>query len=60
VMPRQNDKGKFFVVLTGPFGAQRMPSVLQWLQTQGFPNAHPVKGSTGGQNQNQNQEPSPQ
>ena len=57
VIPRHTEKGSFFVVLTGPFGAKRMPSVLQWLQTQGFPNARPVGGQTATRNQNQNPNP---
>lgn len=57
VIPRHTEKGSFFVVLTGPFGAKRMPSVLQWLQTQSFPNARPVSGQTATQNQNQSPNP---
>jgi hypothetical protein len=43
VIPRQTPTGEFFVVLTGPFGPKKLPGVLQWLQTQGFPNAHAIK-----------------
>jgi len=41
VLPRRGPKGEFYVVFTGPFGAARVSSVTQWLQTQGFPDAHP-------------------
>jgi len=54
VIPRHNDKGQFFVVLTGPFGEKRVPSVLQWLQTQGFPDVREVKAPTGALNQGPN------
>ncbi len=54
VIPRHNDKGRFFVVLTGPFGEKRVPSVLQWLQTQGFPDVREVKAPTGALNQGPN------
>jgi len=36
VVPRRNNSGKFFVVLSGPFDADRVQSVMEWLQTQGF------------------------
>jgi serine/threonine protein kinase len=59
VVPRHTDRGDLFVVFTGPLGAKRVPSVSQWLQTQGFPNAHQVGGLTGTRNQNQHQNPNP-
>jgi serine/threonine protein kinase len=59
VMPRHNDKGQFFVVLTGPFGGKRLRSVLEWLQTQGFADAREIKtpmgNSQGNRNPSQNQ-----
>jgi hypothetical protein len=54
VVPRHNEKGEFFVVVTGPFGAQRVPSVIEWLQTQGFPNVRQVPGFLSSLKQNQN------
>src|ERR1700726_1398867 len=41
VIPRHNATGDFFLVVTGPFGGQRVASVTQWLETQGFSNVHP-------------------
>lgn len=43
VIPRQNATGQFYVVLTGPFGPERVPSVMDWLKTQGFQNVRLVK-----------------
>lgn len=54
VVPRHNQKGEFFVVVTGPFGAQRVPSVIEWLQTQGFPNVRQVPGFLSSLKQNEN------
>ncbi|MGD0955656.1 MAG: protein kinase [Candidatus Acidiferrales bacterium] len=59
VMPRHNDQGKFFVVLTGPFAGKRLQNVLQQIQGQGFPNARIVKAPGGNQYPNQNQRPNP-
>jgi hypothetical protein len=57
IIPRHTDKGDFFVVVTGPFAEKRMPSVLQWLQTQGFANARPIGGQPAGSHQNQGSHP---
>jgi len=43
VIPRQNATGEFYVVLTGPFGPERVPSVMDWLKTQGFLGVRLVK-----------------
>ena len=43
VAPRRNNGGKFFVVLTGPFDADRVQSVMEWLQTQGFTGVRKVR-----------------
>jgi len=52
VLPRHNDDGEFFVVFTGPFPGSRVPSVTQWLESQGFRNVRPVRspfsGNSGG------------
>ena len=42
VIPRRGPKGAFYVVFTGPFGQKRVPSVTQWLETQGFSDVHPI------------------
>lgn len=61
VMPKHNDQGEFFVVLTGPFAGKRVPSVLEWLQAQGFAGAREIKNPMGNlqgnRNQGQNQGP---
>jgi type IV secretory pathway VirB10-like protein len=49
VIPRHNATGDFYLVVTGPFGGQRVASVTQWLETQGFPNVHPFKVPGAGQ-----------
>ena len=40
ILPRHNGQGSFYAVFTGPFGSDRVTSVMQWLQTQGFHNLH--------------------
>jgi serine/threonine protein kinase len=49
VIPRHNATGDFFLVVTGPFGGQRVASVTQWLETQGFSNVHPFTLPGAGQ-----------
>lgn len=44
VVPRAANNGQqVFVVLAGPFSAGRIPSVIDWLKTQGFPDSREVK-----------------
>lgn len=43
VLPRRGPKGKFFVVLTGPFPEQRAQNVVQRLWDAGFFSARVVK-----------------
>jgi serine/threonine protein kinase len=43
VIPRHSARGEFFVVLTGPFGPERVTSVMGWLQSQGFSGVRVVK-----------------
>ena len=43
VIPRHSARGEFFVVLTGPFGPERVASVMEWLKAQGFSNVRLVK-----------------
>lgn len=48
VVPRRMEGGKRgFIVLSGPFPAVRIPSVIDWLRTQGFQNVREVKIPTG-------------
>ncbi|MGH7839033.1 MAG: SPOR domain-containing protein, partial [Candidatus Binataceae bacterium] len=42
VRPRDGPKGQFFVVFAGPFAQKNVPSVSEWLETQGFSNVRPV------------------
>jgi len=53
VIPRQNAEGEFYVVLTGPFGPERVPSVMDWLKTQGFQGVRVVKNPLAGGRQAQ-------
>ena len=49
VIPRRLEGGKRgFIVLSGPFPPARIPSVIDWLRTQGFQNVREVKIPTGG------------
>jgi hypothetical protein len=44
VLPRQNPfGGKFFAVLSGPFGPRKLPEAKQQLEIAGFAKVHPVK-----------------
>jgi hypothetical protein len=48
VIPRPAEGGKrVFVVFSGPFPPARIPSVIDWLRAQGFPNVREVKMPTG-------------
>jgi len=48
VLPRRGDDGKqVFVVFTGPFTSGQVPSYIDWLKTQGYPNVREVKGLAG-------------
>ncbi|MBZ5694550.1 MAG: serine/threonine protein kinase [Acidobacteriia bacterium] len=47
VIPRHNADTEFFVVLTGPFGPERVESVMDWLKTQGFSGVRLVKNPLG-------------
>lgn len=61
VIPRQNATGEFYVVLTGPFGPERVSSVMDWLKAQGFLNVRLVKNplATGRQAPNQGPDAGP-
>jgi hypothetical protein len=43
VVPRHDPAGDFYIVYTGPFGAKRIPGVIQWLKALGFTNACEVR-----------------
>lgn len=48
VIPRPAEKGKHaYVVVSGPFPPSRIPSVIDWLRTQGFTNVREVKMPNG-------------
>ncbi|MGH9562072.1 MAG: hypothetical protein ACRD3S_11520, partial [Terracidiphilus sp.] len=36
VIPRHTEVGRFYLVLSGPFGPERVGSVMEWLKEQGF------------------------
>lgn len=57
VIPRQNATGDFYVVLTGPFGPERVSSVMDWLKAQGFMNVRLVKNPLAAGKQAPNQAP---
>jgi len=42
VIPRRNPTGQVYVVVTGPFGPDRVTSVIDWLKTQGFLGVRPI------------------
>jgi Protein kinase domain len=49
VVPRQGDTGQFFIVVTGPYGPERVESAMDYLKTQGFANVRLIKNPMGGQ-----------
>jgi len=55
VIPRHNaNNSEFYVVFTGPFGPERVESVMDWLKTQGFPGVRLVKNPLGNKGQSPN------
>lgn len=50
IVPRHNAEGSFYAVFTGPYGSDRVTSVMQWLATQGFHNVHQVANPGAGKN----------
>ncbi|HXA79441.1 MAG TPA: serine/threonine-protein kinase [Candidatus Acidoferrales bacterium] len=54
VVPRHGATGEFFVVLTGPYGPERIESAMDWLKTQGFADVRLVKNPLGNQRQTPN------
>lgn len=41
--------GQFWIVVTGPFPAERVSDVTQWLESQGYRNVHPLESQEGKQ-----------
>jgi Protein kinase domain len=54
VVPRHGLTGEFYVVLTGPYGPERIESAMDWLKTQGFADVRLVKNPLGNQRQTPN------
>jgi Protein kinase domain len=54
VVPRHGLTGEFYVVLTGPYGPERVESAMDWLKTQGFPDVRVVKSPSGSGQKNPN------
>ena len=54
VVPRHGLTGEFYVVLTGPYGPERIESAMDWLKTQGFADVRLVKNALGNQRQTPN------
>ena len=53
LVTRHGPAGEFYVVFAGPFGTKRIPSVMEWLKTQGFEGVHQVAAPGGNQNSNE-------
>jgi len=51
VVPRHGLTGEFYVVLTGPYGPERIESAMDWLKTQGFADVRLIKNPLGNQRQ---------
>lgn len=47
-LPRQGALGPFWIVVTGPFGADRASDMTQWLEAQGYHNVHPLEAQPQG------------
>jgi serine/threonine protein kinase len=52
VIPRRGSTGEAYVVVTGPFGPDRVTSVIDWLKTQGFLGVRPVNNPMASGRQN--------
>ena len=53
VVPRRGLTGQFYIVVTGPYGPERVESAMDYLKTQGFANVRLIK-NPGGDRQNPN------
>jgi serine/threonine protein kinase len=49
VVPRASLTGQVFVVVTGPYGPERVESAMDYLKTQGFSDVRLIKNPVGGQ-----------
>jgi serine/threonine protein kinase len=49
VVPRQTQTGQVFVVVTGPYGPERVESAMDYLKTQGFSDVRLIKNPLGNQ-----------
>ncbi len=54
VVPRHGLTGQFYVVLTGPYGPERIESAMDWLKTQGFADVRLIKNPLGNPRQTPN------
>jgi serine/threonine protein kinase len=52
VLPRRGPTGEAYVVVTGPFGPDRVTSVIDWLKTQGFLGVRPINSPMASGRQN--------
>jgi hypothetical protein len=52
VVPRRGLTGEFYIVVTGPYGPERVESAMDYLKTQGFANVRLIKNPGGQQNPN--------
>jgi hypothetical protein len=49
VVPRPSLTGQIYIVVTGPYGPERVESAMDYLKTQGFSDVRLIKNPTGGQ-----------
>jgi serine/threonine protein kinase len=49
VVPRHGLAGEFFIVVTGPYGPERVESAMDYLKTQGFGDVRLIKNPLGNQ-----------
>jgi serine/threonine protein kinase len=54
VIPRHGLAGDFFIVVTGPYGPERVGSAMEWLKTQGFIGVRLIKNPSGNEQQSSN------
>ena len=54
VVPRRGMAGSFFIVVTGPYGPERVESAMDYLKTQGFGNVRLIKNPSGSQQNPEN------
>jgi hypothetical protein len=54
VVPRHGLDGDFFVVITGPYGPERIGMAMDWLKTQGFSDVRVIKNPLAAGNKEPN------